>query len=216
VENSDKVKLVTYGVLAFVLLAVVLCMSWRPILLALGGLLVVQDELVPADVIHVVSGPSYRVDYGIQLYQQGYGKQLFLTGRGSQAGSHKRRAIQQGVPPEAISADGSVVTSTYSEAVRLQAFIAQSETPIRSAIVCSDAYHMRRAKWAYEQVLGDQVQVQMSPVPFESSPFRREWWTHRRSVQRVLEEYLKLAYYLARYKIFRGPVRELLASLDQD
>jgi uncharacterized SAM-binding protein YcdF (DUF218 family) len=215
-EKSVKMKLVYSGVFVLVLLAIVACLSWRPVLLAIGDVLVVQDELVPADVIHVVSGPNYRVDHSIQLYQQGYGKQLFLTGRGRQAGDHKRRAIRQGVPPEAITADGSAVTSTYSEALRLQAFIAQSETPVRSVIVSSDAYHMRRARWAYRRVLGDQVQVQMSPVPFESSPFRHEWWTHRRSFQRVVEEYVKLAYYCARYKVFRGPIREWLASLDRN
>lgn len=208
-------KVVPYGVLALVLLAVVVCLSWRPVLLAVGGFLVVQDELVPADVIHVVSGPNYRVDHSIQLYQQGYGKQLFLTGRGSQSDTQRRRAIRRGVPPEAVIADGAPVTSTYSEAVRLRAFIDQSETSIRSVIICSDAYHMRRAKWAYEQVLGDQVQVQMSPVPFDQSPFRREWWTHRRSLKRVIEEYVKLAYYCARYRVFRGPIRGWLASLDR-
>jgi uncharacterized SAM-binding protein YcdF (DUF218 family) len=127
---------------------------------------------------------------------------------------HKARAIRQGVSPEAIAADGSSVTSTYSEAVRLQAFVAQSETPIRSVIVVSDAYHMRRARWAYEHVLGDQVQVLMSPVPFESSQLQREWWTHRRSLKRVFEEYVKLAYYWARYRVFRGSIQEWLASLD--
>jgi uncharacterized SAM-binding protein YcdF (DUF218 family) len=209
------VKLVAYGFLALVLVAIVLCLFWRPVLLAVGDFLVVQDELVPADVIHVVSGPDYRVDHSIQLYEQGYGKQLFYTGRGSQADSDKRRAIRQGVPPEAITADGFPVTSTYSEALRLQSFIAQSEVPIRSVIVVSDAYHMRRTKWAYEHVLGDQVQVQMSPVPFESSPLEREWWADRRSLKRVLEEYVKLAYYWARYKVFRGSVQEWLASLDR-
>jgi len=209
------VKLVAYGFLALILVALVLCLSWRPILLAVGDFLVVQDELVPADVIHVVSGPDYRVDHSIQLYKQGYGKQLFYTGGAGQAGNDRRRAIRQGVLPEAITADGSPVTSTYSEAVRLQAFIAQSETPIRSVIVVSDAYHMRRTKWAYQRVLGDQVQVRMSPVPFESSPLQREWWADRRSLKRVFEEYVKLAYYWARYKVFQGSVQEWLASLDR-
>jgi uncharacterized SAM-binding protein YcdF (DUF218 family) len=208
-------KLLYYGVAVLVLLAVVICLSWQPILLAVGDFLVVEDEIVPADVIHVLSGPYYRVDYGAQLYEQGYGKQLFLTGRGRQADFDKRRAMRRGVPSEAITTDGTWVTSTYSEAVRLQAFIDASETPVRSVIVVSDAYHMRRARWAYQRVLGDQVQVQMAPVPFESSPFQREWWTHRRSFMRVVEEYLKLVYYYARYKVFRGPIQEWLASLDR-
>lgn len=214
-EQSNKLRPVYYPSAVLIVLLVVICLAWRPLLLALGGFLIVQDKLVPADAIHVVSGPNYRVDHSIQLYQQGYGKLLFYTGRGRQAGEHRMRAIRKGVPPEAVVADGSLVTSTYSEAVRLQTFIAESETPIRTVIVVSDAYHMRRARWAYRQVLGDQVQVRMAPVPFEASPFRREWWTHRRSVKRVLEEYAKLAYYCARYRLFRGPIQEWLASLDR-
>ncbi|UCC64682.1 MAG: YdcF family protein, partial [Anaerolineae bacterium] len=126
------------------------------------------------------------------------------------------RAIRQGVPAHAVVADGYWVTSTYSEAVQLKEFIARSEAPIHSVIVSSDAYHMRRARWAYRQVLGDQVEVQMAPVPFELSPYQRQWWSSRRSCKRVLEEYAKTVYYVARYKLFRGPIREWLAALDRD
>jgi uncharacterized SAM-binding protein YcdF (DUF218 family) len=202
--------------IAAVALLGVLWLAWRPVLLAVGSVLVVRDDLSPADVIHVISGPNYRVDYGIRLYQQGYGRQLFFTGRGYQAYRDKERAVAQGVPSQAVVADGSWVTSTYSEAVRLKEFIARSATPIRSVIISSDAYHMRRARWAYRQVLGDQVHLQMAPVPFEWSPFQRQWWNDRRSRQRVLEEYLKITYYYARYKFGWGPVGRWLASLDQD
>ena len=127
-------KLLFYGIVVLVLLAILTGLTWRTVLLALGDVLIVQDELVPADVIHVISGPNYRIDHSVLLYQQGYGKQLFYTGRQSQSYIQRRRAIRQGVPPEAVVADGSYVTSTYSEAVRLQAYIDQSETPIRSVI----------------------------------------------------------------------------------
>jgi uncharacterized SAM-binding protein YcdF (DUF218 family) len=204
------------GIVTLALLVVAVCLLGRPVLLAIGDYLVVQDELVPADVIHVLSGADYRVDYASQLYQQGYGGVLFCTGRGAQAEHIRRRAIRQGVPDEAIVADGTWVTSTYTEALRLKAYIEQSETPVRSVIVTSDAYHMRRARWTYRQVLGDQVQVQMAPAPFELSPFRHEWWTGRRSRERVVEEYLKMVYYVARYRVFHGPVQDWLASLDRN
>jgi len=215
-EYAYEMKTIRVWIAALALLAVVLLLAWKPILLAIGGFLIVHDALQQADLIHVISGPDDRVDYSVRLYEQGYGERLFYTGRGSQADAQRRRAIRQGVPPEAVATDGAWVTSTYSEAIRLQAYIAQSETPIRSVIVISDAYHMRRARWAYRQVLGDQVEVWMAPVPFEDSPLRREWWSHPRSRKRVCEEYLKLVYYYARYKVFRGPIQEWLASFDQN
>jgi uncharacterized SAM-binding protein YcdF (DUF218 family) len=191
------------------------------ILLAIGDFLVVQDELHPADVIHVIAGPDHRTDYAIQLYKQGYGKEIFFTGgwcsihmlyHGEQG---RRRAIDQGVPPEAIAIDDSDVTSTYSEAVRLKEFVAASLLPIHWVIVVSDPHHMRRVRWTYQRVFGNSVSVQMAPVPFEQSPYQRHWWTDEASRRNVGEEYLKIVYYYARYQLTWGPMREWLASLDR-
>jgi uncharacterized SAM-binding protein YcdF (DUF218 family) len=207
---------------AVVLACATLFLARRPILLAVGDFLVVRDDLRPADVIAVISGPDDRTDYAIQLYKQGYGKQIFFTGgwcpviQGNHAERGKERALEQGVPPQAIATDGSPVNSTYSEAVRLKEFIAESEAPIQSVIVVSDPHHMRRARWTYRLLLGDQVSIQMAPVPFELSPYQRRWWTDEESRQYVKNEYLKIAYYYARYQFSWGPVREWLASLDTE
>ena len=40
----------------------------------------IEDVLVPADVIHVIAGDEYRTEYAIHLYQQGYAQVLFFTG----------------------------------------------------------------------------------------------------------------------------------------
>jgi uncharacterized SAM-binding protein YcdF (DUF218 family) len=194
----------------------------EPILMAIGDFLVVQSELHPADVIHVISGPDDRTDYAIQLYQQGYARQIFFTGTWCQrhqvnhAEHGKERAIERGVPTQAIAIDRSPVTSTYSETVKLKEFIAESQTPIHSVIVVSDPHHMRRARWTYRRVLGDQVSVQMAPVPFDVSRHQRRWWTDAASQRFVKNEYLKMAYYYARYQFGLGPLGEWLASLDRD
>jgi hypothetical protein len=73
------------------------------ILLTVGDFLVFQDEVRPADVIHVISGPDYRTHYAVQLYHKRYGKQLFFTGgwcsniQGNHAEHAKERSIGQGV-----------------------------------------------------------------------------------------------------------------------
>jgi uncharacterized SAM-binding protein YcdF (DUF218 family) len=207
---------------AVVVLGTTLFLAREPILLATGDLLVVQDELHPADVIHVIGGPDDRTDYAIQLYKQGYARQLFFTGgwctfHNYYHGQHGReRALEQGIPLEAVAIDDLRVTSTYSEAVKLKEFLAGSATPMRSVIIVSDAHHMRRARWTYRQVLGNRIGVQMAPVPFELSPYQRRWWTDGESRHLVWNEYRKILYYYARYQLTWGPVREWLASLDQD
>lgn len=197
-------------------------MFHEPLLLFIGDFLVIQDKLQPADVIHVIAGPDYRSDYGIQLYQHGYGKQIFFTGGWCKFhnyfhGQHaKERSIEQGVPVEAIAINDSQVTSTYSEVVKLKEFIDQSQVPIHSVIVVSDPHHMKRARWTYRQVLGDQISLEMAPVPFKLSPYQRRWWTDKESLQMVWNEYRKFVYYYVRYRLSWGPIRDWLASLDRD
>jgi uncharacterized SAM-binding protein YcdF (DUF218 family) len=207
--------------IAVILLAATLYLARERILLSIGDLLVVQDVLQPADVVHVISGPDHRTDYGIQLYKQGYGKQIFFTGdwcsliQGNHAQRAKERAIEQGISPQAISTDGTWVTSTYSESVKLREFIADSVSLTQSVIIVSDPHHMRRARWTYRRVLGNRISVQMAPVPFELSPYKRRWWTDEESRHMVWNEYRKIAYYYARYQFSWGLVREWLASLDR-
>lgn len=199
-----------------------LVLGYQPVLRAIGDFLVVQDELRPADIIHVISGPDYRTDYGIHLYREGYGSTLFFTGgwcpliQGNHAERGMALAIRQGVPKQAIAIDGAEVHSTYEEIVRLQQYIESSPEPIRSILVVSDPYHMRRARWAYRHVLGESVRVQMAPIPFELSPYEHRWWMHKESTRYVEDEYLKMVYYVARYQLSRGRVQDWLATYDRD
>jgi uncharacterized SAM-binding protein YcdF (DUF218 family) len=207
---------------AMLLTCIFLFMARTPLLQAAGDVLVVEDDLVPADVIHVLSGPDYRTDYATQLYEEGYGEQLFFTGGWCDSISENHaerggeRALEGGVPPEAIVIDGSSVTGTYSEAIRLKELVARSQGAIRSVILVSDPYHMRRVRWAFRQVMGDQIRLQMAPVPFDLSFYQHQWWKDPYSRKMVRDEYLKTAYYYARYQLTWGPVQEWLASLDQD
>ena len=84
----------------------ILILLREPILLAIGDFLVVQGELHPSDVIHVISSPDYRTDYTIQLYKRSYAKQIFFTGscwygttQLTYAEYNRERAIEHGVPP---------------------------------------------------------------------------------------------------------------------
>jgi len=180
------------------------------VLLALGGFLVIEDKLLPADIIHVIAGEDYRSDYAIQLFQRGLAKQMFFTGGWCKIhmryhGSHaKMIAAKKGIPINLLAVDDTEVTSTYAEVVRLKEFILRSEKPLKSVIVVSDPYHMWRSRWTYKEVLGDEVKVRMAPVPFEFSPFKKIWWRHAESRKFVKDEFLKILYYYARYKFSSG------------
>jgi len=203
-------------------LGATLLLAHEPILQAIGDHLVVQDALQPADVIHIIAGADYRAEYAIRLYQEGYGKRLFFTGgwcpeiQGEHGEWGRALALARGVPAGAIVTDDTDVTSTYAEVLRLRAYIAQSPEPIRSVIVVSDPFHMRRVQWTCWRVLGPGIRVQMAPVPFELTPYQRRWWADPASRQYVGEEYLKAVYYIARYQLAFGRLKEWLASLDRE
>ena len=216
--HSKKKLLIFFAALGIMILFV-FRERW---LLSLGDFLILRDDLLSADVIHVIAGEDYRTDYAIQLYKQGYGDMLFYTGGWYEKyhyshGKHaEERSLAQGVPSNAIAYDDSSVLSTYMEAERLKEWIAHNPTPIRSVIIVSDPFHMRRARWAYKKVLGDRIKVQMAPVPFESTPYRRRWWADWESRKYVREEYEKFVYYILRYQISTGKFRAWLASMDRE
>lgn len=209
-------------ILSAVLLGAIVFLFKERILLAVGDYLIIQDELKPVDVIHVIAGDDYRTNYAIQLYKQGYAKYIFFTGGLCQFHGYyhgvngQRLALQQGIPPEAIALDDSSVTSTYSEIVRLKTWMDQNQTPIRSVMVVSDPFHMRRARWAYRQVLGKKVNIVMAPVPFDQTPYQRQWWLDKASQRYVKDEYTKSIYYVLRYQLSWGKFREWLAAFDVD
>jgi len=193
----------------------------KQILLAVGDFLIIEDRLQPVDVIHVIAGNDYRTEYAIRLYQQGFAKHLFFTGgwcnrHNYYHGAHGRDlAIQEGVPAEAIMIDDSTVTSTYSEVERLKSWMDQNTSPVRSVMVVSDPFHMRRAQWTYHQVLGADVGILMAPVPFDQTPYVHAWWTDHASQVYVRDEYKKFVYYVLRYQLAWGPIRDWLASFDE-
>ena len=207
---------------ALALLGGALFLNREWMLLAVGDFLAVQGELAPADIIHVIAGEDYRTDYAIRLYQQGYGRQILFTGGWCQFhhfyhGVHgKERALEHGVPPEAVATDDSEVRSTYTEVIRLNEYITHSKVPIGSVMIISDPHHMRRARWTYRQVIDNKVALIMAPVPFELSPYKRTWWKDNESKKMVKDEYVKFVYYLARYQLSWGPFKKWLASLDRD
>lgn len=190
---------------ACVLLTGLLYSFRRTLVQVAGDILVVQDDLQPADVMAVASGPDHRVRYAVQLFKEGYADRLFFTGgRCLVEGDFEENrcaalAEREGIPKQAISVDSTEVTSTYDEAVRLKAFIEQSREPVRSVILVSDPHHMRRMRWTYRRVLGNGVRLQTAPVPFELTPYRRDWWREAASRDFVLSEYLKTVYYLFMY-----------------
>jgi uncharacterized SAM-binding protein YcdF (DUF218 family) len=215
-------KNMNYVVICLILIVILIYIFQEKILLAIGNFLIIQDHLQLSDVIHVASGPDYRTNYAIQLYKQGLGKFLFFTGgwceeiQGVHADRSRQQAIEENIPAGNIGVDAYQVVSTFQEAQRLKLWIEQTQMPVHSVIIVSDPHHMRRARWAYQQVLGKNVKLIMAPVPFAQTPYQQRWWTDSTSRIMVRDEYIKMVYYYARYKFSWGPLKDWLASFDTE
>jgi uncharacterized SAM-binding protein YcdF (DUF218 family) len=177
------------------------------ILSNIGDFLIIRDPLSPADVIHVIAGDDYRTEHAIQLYKQGYAKLIFFTGgwctfHSYYHGEHGLQlALAQGIPREAIVYDDSPVLSTYDETLLVKKYLDEKYVQYPIIIVVSDPFHMRRAQWTNFHIFGNQANVLMSPVPFDQTPFKQQWWSDARSKQYVVTEYKKIVYYYFRYQL---------------
>lgn len=185
-----------------------------------GSYLILEDHLRKTDLIHVLSGPDYRTEYGNELMKKGFADHIFFTGGGNLCDNEvsaicsEKIALAAGIPADKIIMDSTDIINTYDEAERLNALINNSSFPIHSVIVVSDPFHMRRVRWTYQKVLGNRVKLIMAPVPFEMTNLSEYWWRNYESRKMVRNEYAKLIYYILRYQIAHGRFQLWLASLD--
>ena len=185
-----------------------------------GYLLVVRDDLERADLCHVLSGNEERVVFGIALHERGLcAKLVFIGGHEVAARSYsfQRRAfaIDRGVPADDIVIDETEVFSTFEEITRLAAIIERSSPPISTVMYVTDPYHTRRVRMVSRWILGDSVRVRTASVPFEDSLDDHPWWADRRSRQMVSKEYVKMIYYVLRYRVPFQPLNDWMVSFDE-
>ncbi len=205
-----------YLIFPFIVVCALLLLL-RPI----GDALIINDPLQKSDLITAISGPEYRIIYAAELYKKGLGATLFFTGGFSQENQRseatwsKYIATITGVPEEAIAIDDTTVISTYDEAVLLKKYIEAHPGTIHSIIVVTDAYHTRRARWIYQKVLGDEINILMAPVPFDKTSLSKSWWSNAESRKFVFNEHLKFIYYLLRYQLTSGRLQVWLSQFDK-
>jgi uncharacterized SAM-binding protein YcdF (DUF218 family) len=201
-------------------LLLALVLFHRPIFIGLGDFLAEKSVIQPADILHVISGPDYRSDYGIELVKEGYASDIFFTGgwcdeiQGYHGERGRARALDQGLSGSEVAIDDSKVVSTYEEATLLKKYLDATSRQVHSIIVVSDPYHMRRVEWTYQMIFGPSVKIILAPVPFERTPFKENWWTDAESTRNVEEEYIKLGYSILRYQVGFKPLSSWLASMD--
>lgn len=181
-----------------VLAAAVVWVVREPVLQGAGDFLVVEDPIQPADAAIAVSGNGReRVETAAALVRQGAARWLILSGGppglpGS-AVELVRYAREAGADPEIVLADDGA-TSTVGNAERSAAVM--EARGLRSAILVTSPYHMRRAILIFRSVFGPRG-LSVRAFPARQAFFDpHRWWTRRQDRALVVREYLKLAAFL--------------------
>lgn len=201
----------------FKIIAVLLSLFLAWIFLApfLARGLIVEKPLAKSDVILVLGGSSTfieRTRKAAELYQKGVAPKIFLTDDDERAGWSseeqrnpkfvelaQKKLIEQGVSPSAIEILEPAVEGTIDEA---RAFAEKARTEnIKSALLVTSAYHTRRARWTFENILSVQnveIGIQSPPSGIQT-PAPSFWWLEAAGWRLVAGEYVKGVYYWANY-----------------
>lgn len=212
INSSQKNKysrLIVAGIIViFLTLPLVTYRYWLP---EMADYLIVQDELVPADVIVVISGGGMRYQYAVRLFKDGYGKYILFNYNGEDVFNVvgmrfnpeemiRDFAISNGIPLEKILTDGRS-TSTYEDILYAKENIIKNK--FHSAIFISSNYHMRRVYSTFKKVFKeDDIKPVFAPVPMDNGGINPDkWWTREYDLIKVFDEYVKLVFYYFKYGI---------------
>ena len=173
--------------------------------------LIVQDELSPVDVIIVISGDGSRYQYAVRLFKEGYAKYILFNYNGEDVFSVvgvrfdpeaeiKNLAISNGIPLDRIFTDGRC-TSTYEDIVYAKENILKNQ--FKSAIIVSSNFHMRRIYSTLNKLYKwDNIKIIFAPVPEEMEGIKADdWWTREYDLVKIFDEYIKLIFYVLKYRI---------------
>lgn len=177
-----------------------------------GGYWLQASAQVPigSDAIVVLGGDEEgeRSLRALELYRMGFAPRMVLTGlqigrNAAPAPTNWRVASLEasGVPAEAISFELQATNSFQEATNTLELMKASGWT---SVLVVSDPPHMRRLAWTWGSVFRGSGKrftlVESTPNWWNA----RTWWKDERAGAFVITEYIKLAYYVAKYGVWRG------------
>ena len=172
--------------------------------LGVGRWLVVEDPLVKARAVTVLSGSMpLRAIEAAELYRQGYAREIWLThsavpGEALEemgipyAGEdyyNARVLIHEGVPPEAIHVLQPPIANTADEIKVIGSALAREKDG--AVIIVTTKAHTRRARLLWRKLAGSRGQAIVraaSADPFDP----RHWWRTTSDALDVVREVLGL------------------------
>lgn len=112
-----------------------------------------SDVPIKSDVIVVLNGDSGRIEQAVELYKQGLAPYMILSPADTtNSDDIFQQAIRLGVPADRLLVDLQA-TSTYKNSTIVNGLMDRHH--MRSGIVVTSDYHLKRAKEIFERYKGD-------------------------------------------------------------
>jgi uncharacterized SAM-binding protein YcdF (DUF218 family) len=198
---------------ALLLLLVSLVFAFRSqILTGFADYLIVDDKLQPSDAIFLLNSDfDTRPFRAAGLYKQGLAPVIVIARSEDTPvvdlgllpnDTDISIAVMEklGVPAEKIiilSVPGGV-TSTFDEALAFRQYIQANQ--VHRFILVTSAFHTRRARWIFDKTLaGLPVTLEMAAVPYKDFD-QTNWWKNENGLIALNNEYIKLIFYLFKYR----------------
>jgi len=164
-----------------------------PVLTAMGKYLVISTPLEKADLIVALGGSKGRRRDAVDLLRKGLASRIMFTGVDVEIRDYQCEGVFDGeiiLPPKASY-------TTYDDA--LAVLKATEENNIRSVIIVTSPYHLRRSSFIFHKVFNDK-DINLMFYASRDKAFQIDrWWSSYIGRKLVFMEYLGLVYYKVRY-----------------
>jgi uncharacterized SAM-binding protein YcdF (DUF218 family) len=178
--------------------------------------LIIEAPLAKADAIVVLGGSANykeRARAAARLLLDGHSQRILITNdnrRGPWSSSEQRNLFfyerafdeitQAGVPADHVEVLPQPVNGTHDEAELVRQYAVNHG--FKSVLIVTSAYHSRRALWTFSRVFRDTgIQLGLAAANTgEDSPRPATWWLTVRGWRLVPTEYVKMIYYVVKYR----------------
>lgn len=180
--------------LFFVIFCAVLYLVRRPLLRFTAESWIIEDPLDKAEALIVLGDDNFYADRatrGAQLFREGKAPLIVASGRRLRPNAGiaelmEHDLVERGVPRDKIVRFVHDADSTLEEARAVARLV--KERKWRSVIVVTSNFHTRRARYIFQRVFPQGMEVRVASA--RDGDFDPEhWWEERKSIKELTREF---------------------------
>lgn len=193
-------------VIGLVVVLVAATLLWKPAFKAMGAFLIVDEPPVASDVIAVAGGRIERAAYALDLIKKGVAGRILVLENPEDCPNFYRircdELIRERLKETGLR-DDQIFIERRPHSTRTDALFAREvmeQEGMRSAVVVSEPFHMRRVALTWRKAFDSSgIRLTFSALPERYSKGRLdEWWSREYDLVFVFTEYAKLIHYWAK------------------